>query len=201
MKKLLLLLLCVPLMFSCGEKKKEEKKDNTEENKEKNEENDNEIKSLQRINLNDKDVLVSDDNKNWIKSRDVKPKPYSYLSYKNQSYTGIVYCLELEDYGDLLWECEYINSEPNGIFKKYYNSGQLKEEHHGPRLVEGNGFWKKYYKNGQVMREGNFKDGKQDGLWKHYYENGQLSHESNWKGKELISKECWDEDGNEIECE
>ena len=55
--------------------------------------------------------------------------------------------------------------------------------------------------DGKLEEEGNWKDGKRDGLLKIYYENEQLSKVLNWEEDKLISKKCWDEDGNETECE
>ena len=46
-----------------------------------------------------------------------------------------------------------------------------------------------------------YKDGKKDGLWKKWHKNGQLQYEKNYKDGEIIFEKCWDEDGNEIECE
>ena len=42
---------------------------------------------------------------------------------------------------------------------------------------------------------------KQTGSIKEYHENGQLRSEGNYKDGLVISKTCWDENGNEIECE
>jgi len=49
-------------------------------------------------------------------------------------------------------------------------------------------------------REGTYKDGKLDGLHTLWYENGQKLGEGTIKDGELISSKCWDEDGNEKEC-
>ena len=59
--------------------------------------------------------------------------------------------------------------------------------------------------NGILMEinpfEGTYKEGKKDGLWTYWYENGQKMEEETFKDGELISQECWDEDGNEKECD
>ena len=47
----------------------------------------------------------------------------------------------------------------------------------------------------------NFKDGKQDGLETWWDENGQKQEEGTYKGGKEISSKCWDEDGNECECD
>ena len=57
-----------------------------------------------------------------------------------------------------------------------------------------------YYENGQKSYEGTIKDGKPDGLFTSWYENGQKNEEATYKDGEMISEECWDEDGNEKDC-
>ena len=58
-----------------------------------------------------------------------------------------------------------------------------------------------WYENGQMSFKGTFKDGKKDGLVTWWYENGQKRDERNYKDGELISQKCWDEDGNDCECD
>ena len=58
-----------------------------------------------------------------------------------------------------------------------------------------------FYRNGQKSAEGTYKDGKEDGLFTIWYENGQKQSESTLKNGELIDLICWDEDGNECECD
>ena len=62
----------------------------------------------------------------------------------------------------------------------------------------------KVFKNrmgGKKEFEGSYKDGKKDGLWTWWYENGQKMTVRTYKDEELISQNCWDEDGSETECE
>jgi FKBP-type peptidyl-prolyl cis-trans isomerase len=56
-----------------------------------------------------------------------------------------------------------------------------------------------WYENGQKQIEVTLKDGKEDGLFTEWYENGQKESEVTYKNGELISEECWDEDGNECQ--
>ena len=58
-----------------------------------------------------------------------------------------------------------------------------------------------YYENGQIYEETNYKDGEGDSKYTSYYENGQKQTEGTLKDGELISSKCWDEDGNEKECD
>ena len=43
------------------------------------------------------------------------------------------------------------------------------------------GLWKMYYENGNIKQEGHFKEGKGHGLWKFYNENGELIRNSELK--------------------
>jgi len=60
---------------------------------------------------------------------------------------------------------------------------------------------KTYHENGQLKYETNWKDDKEEGLEKLYYESGRIYSEGNYKDGELISKKCWDKNGQEIDCE
>ena len=80
------------------------------------------------------------------------------------------------DYGDGNITCSYR--------KEYYRNGKTKEEGHLKYMMESRDTWR----------------WNQEGEWKFYYENGELKKEGNYKNDKLISKKCWDEDGNEIEC-
>jgi len=63
------------------------------------------------------------------------------------------------------------------------------------------GKWTRWHRNGQKEAEGILKDGKKDGKWTYWYENGQKSGEITYKDGAVISSKCWDEDGNEIDCD
>ncbi len=140
-----------------------------------------------------------------------------YLKYDMSLVNGIVFC----DYGD--WGL-YKDGKPTGLHKRWYKDGQLKVE---VNVRDGklDGLYTKWYWNGQLENKGNYKDGEKDGLHKYWYEsgnrdmevnykdgkldglyrkwylwNGQLESEENYKEGELISKKCWDQNGNQIEC-
>ena len=60
------------------------------------------------------------------------------------------------------------------------------------------------WKNGNIEKELVYrihKDEKNLYKMKMYYESGELNTEVHYQNGNLINKECWDEDGNEIECE
>jgi len=58
-----------------------------------------------------------------------------------------------------------------------------------------------YYPNGEIERDSYNEYDVRDGevIW--WYPGGQKQMVMNWVSGELISKKCWDEDGNEKECD
>ena len=74
------------------------------------------------------------------------------------------------------------------LFEKTFKDGKL------------DGLSTGWYENGQKWWEATYKDGKEDGKWTTWYENGQKRWEGTYKDGELISAECWNEDGNEMDC-
>ena len=77
------------------------------------------------------------------------------------------------------------------------------------------GKWTAWYRNGQKWEEGTYKDRKRDGKWtewsggenygdvdpesrtRPYHKSSETTYKDGYK----ISEECWDEDGNEIDCD
>ena len=96
-------------------------------------------------------------------------------------------------------EVTYKNGKEDGKKTSWHSNGK--------KLKEGNfkngkphGKLTKWYSSGKKRYEEAYKDGKRDGLHTEWYDNGKKKSEGTYKVWELISKECWDEDGNECEC-
>ena len=88
---------------------------------------------------------------------------------------------------------------------KFYRNGQKREEgtvkgvnYRGVPIKDGK--WTYWHENGQKREEGTFKDGEKDGKAVYWDENGQKRIEETYKDGYRISEECWDEDGNEMDC-
>jgi antitoxin component YwqK of YwqJK toxin-antitoxin module len=137
------------------------------------------------------------------------------------NYSGLVFdCIE----GKVVWVYDYINGKPHGLKKEWHDNGQLKYEANykygkqdgfdrlwwanGQLKYEANfkdgkqtGLYKDWYENGQLRTEENYKDGKIDGLTRRWYEFGQLEYELKYKYGEVLSKKCFDKDGNLKECD
>jgi len=107
--------------------------------------------------------------------------------------------------GSKVEEGEYKNNRKEGLWKKYYPSGELRSEitykgsrPYGPYILyylngnveeEGNwartkntGSFKRFHENGKLAQEFQFTEGgKRTGTQKYFYENGNLRLEGNWK--------------------
>ena len=156
MKKLLLLLLCVPLI-GVGQ---------------------------ERYHIDN--VKFSEDSTTVYFKNTMKP------------ITGVIF--NTYENGKLKKENKVINGKRNGISKGYYENGKLKIV---SVFVDGelNGLTKAYQKNGKLGMKGNFQDGKPQGLWRIYHENGRIKSKSIFKDGKVDEGECWDKEGNEIDCE
>jgi|TARA_B100001964_G_C13732849_1_gene379593 antitoxin component YwqK of YwqJK toxin-antitoxin module len=74
------------------------------------------------------------------------------------------------------------------------------------------GKWTFWHENGQKWKEGSYTlwlnvynndttfSYPKDDKWTYWYENGQKSSVTTWELDEIISSKCWDEDGDEKEC-
>ena len=135
----------------------------------------------------------------------------------DEPFTGIVF--DFYENGEKELDGNYRKGLMNGEWTYYHENGQImskgnykngdgsypdsftdeyKKEY--PPYGGRNGKWTYWFWNGQKINEGTYKDSKWDGKWTQWYENGQKSSEKTYKDGKMISKECWDEDGNEIQC-
>ena len=102
--------------------------------------------------------------------------------------------------GQLGAEKNYKDGKSNGLQREWYKNGRLMFEWSEINNRQ-NGLNTAWYSTGRLWWKGNDVNHKKEGIWKGWYENGQLHYEINFKEDERISQKCWDEDGNEIECE
>ena len=92
------------------------------------------------------------------------------------------------------------DGKKDGLWTWWYENGEKKNE---GTFKDGqeNGLHRWWYENGQKSKEGTYKDGKQVELVTSWYENGQKGKEGTFKDGELVSENCWDIDGNDIDCD
>ena len=91
--------------------------------------------------------------------------------------------------GQLCEEVNYIDDKMNGIYKRYHENGQLWIE---VNYIdnEKNGIYKSYYENGQLWLEVNYIDDKENGIYKLYYQDGKLFEEVNYIDGEIKKNIC-----------
>lgn len=152
MKKIILLLLFLPLIFCC----------NSTENSE-------QEQLINEVNLIEEKEMA------WDKIQDFYYPNSGELQFQgNYDKKGRQQGLWKEYWknGQLRAEGKLLDSKIVGLWKYYYEDGKIQRE--VDIIEEGNGYVKLYYKNGKLSFDGGMKNGMDDGLCKSYYENGQL---------------------------
>ena len=94
----------------------------------------------------------------------------------------------------------------DGIYKQPYSGVMTKDIGRG--LIEEttvkdgkkDGLFTRRFEDGQKEEEGTYKDGDRDGLYTYWYVNGPKQSEYIYMDGNLLTQECWDEDGNECLC-
>ncbi len=97
-------------------------------------------------------------------------------------------------------EIEYLAGKRQGKESSWTEKGQ--------KLYEGENFSGKssgklrmWHENGQQAAYIEMRNGKPHGKVNFWYENGQKESEGEWRDGKEISRKCWDEKGNLIDCE
>jgi len=126
---------------------------------------------------------------------------------KNGKYNGKIY--HWHKNGQKKLEGYYKNQETDiekygmtgatGLWTYWYENGN-KERKGNFKDGKMDGIWSYWYENGQKDGEGTYKDGRKDGKWTYWYRNGQKALGFIYKDGLLISSKCWDEEGNEKDC-
>jgi antitoxin component YwqK of YwqJK toxin-antitoxin module len=176
MKKLLLILLCVPFIGFSQERHHIDEVEFNEQSK---------TYSLRESGETIKNGVIFS-GKNRIKSEQkiVNGQVVSFVKYYRNGNMEVE--LNLEDNDTSNCVCE-----GNGFEIWYYNTGEVAEEgsvkNHLPH-----GYWKYYFpgvdEDGddmEVAEEGNYINGKKDGLWKKYKLNGTIKEIRYKNGKKI----------------
>ncbi|MDG2296587.1 MAG: hypothetical protein P8L75_00180 [Gammaproteobacteria bacterium] len=101
--------------------------------------------------------------------------------------------------GKVIMLTPFIDGKQNGLGKGWYKNGQLKGEvNYKDGLSEG--LMRGWNEKGQLVIEWNMKEDLPEGLCKSWYDNGKLSWKAKFENGELVNQECWDEDGNDLDC-
>ena len=96
--------------------------------------------------------------------------------------------------GKIKDEGTYENGKQEGLYKYYYETGEVAEwvykdgQRHGPH--------KCYFESGMLKAEGTYKDGQLEGLYRHYYENGSIKLIETFKDGTTIDHKAYDMNGD-----
>jgi antitoxin component YwqK of YwqJK toxin-antitoxin module len=120
-----------------------------------------------------------------------------YEVNSDKPYSGPVF--SLYENGQMSEEGTLKNGKADGKATEWNKNGQKSLE---ATFKDGelDGRETHWYVNGQKSYEGTYKDGEKDGKTVYWDENGQKRIEETYKDGYRISEECWDEDGNEMDC-
>jgi len=102
-----------------------------------------------------------------------------YQTFKNDSLNGVSRDYWI-DGKTIMDKREYFNGRNKFIIRKYYKTGNVKQE----TMIENgtlNGPAKEFYEDGKIMEEVYFKNGEYDKTRKYYFPNGQLWIEQEYK--------------------
>ena len=157
---------------------------------------------LQTQNYYDKDgSLISSLKKEYLKDGNYATLKHYYKNGKLKEDATFRYPSNLV-WKEIAFKAKLKVTEQVGVHRQYYENGKLGlEEYYENNKQEGE--YRTWFENGKLRDEGNYKNGERIGLWTSYYYNSNILirlEETNFEDMESKST-CWDENGNEIECE
>ncbi len=95
----------------------------------------------------------------------------------------------------LLSEGQVIKGKREGVWKYYYDTGELnREESYSGGKLDGN--FTEWYQNGLYMKKGFHNTGEQRGTWTEWYEDGQKMSETEYLWGKKGSESQWYSNGN-----
>lgn len=133
----------------------------------------------------------------WQENFFTDTKPLLYVgNYKNNQKTG-VWKYYYEN-GQIKSITTYVDGEIDGNYKDYYDTGKLKRDYNN---IKGktNGEFKGYNSNGTLSAVGNYNDDEKSGEWKYYYDNGQVKRIGNYINGELDGEWKYYYDNGQLE--
>ena len=93
------------------------------------------------------------------------------VTYRGKVYSGMVY--NTNNIGDTISIGEYKNGLKNGLWKKFYSNGKLKEKRSFKNGLKV-GLYEGFYSNGAKNFVFNFKNGEYNGTNRLWAKNGQI---------------------------
>ena len=112
------------------------------------------------------------------------------IIYQDSPFSGLVYKLYPSS-NDTLWSCQYKNGMKDGVWKKYFQNGKIKET----RLFKQNkkeGDYLGFYKDGSKNFVFQFKNGEYNGTNRVWAKGGAIIEEASFKaGYEAGVQKRW----------
>tara|TARA_Y100001934_G_C12099617_1_gene653280 strand:- start:317 stop:868 length:552 start_codon:yes stop_codon:yes gene_type:complete len=139
------------------------------------------------VEIKDQENTVAE-NKNetriWI--GDLVQKEGTYMYYKDERFTGVVF--DLYDNNEMKIEYEMKGGLKNGYDKKWRFSGKME---YSKNLVDGkkHGTQEEWHTNGIKKTEENYKYGQKDGYFAKWAWNGNKTYECNYVKDKKIGQE------------
>jgi len=122
----------------------------------------------------------------------------SEFTYVNDVKEGIG--KEWWENGKLSSEGFYKNGKSNGLMKWYSEKGHLAAR---GQMIDGkrNGEWKICdWQDASFCTLGTFEDEVEVGTWISFHPNGEKARENYYDNGKITSSKCWDEKGNQMNC-
>ncbi len=117
------------------------------------------------------------------------------IGYKNGNFDG-VYKTYFEN-GQIAIEQIFKEGQKDGLSSYYYDDGKLLyTENYKNGKKEGQ--VKRLYQNGNTWIIERYKKGEKSGVWEEYYEDGTLKYEAKWDKNKLVEEHFYNENGDEI---
>ena len=194
MKNLFYLLFVLPLLFSCGDTSGNAIGDSKID--EKNE-------TAKQPNFDDASGDAIGDSKIDEKNEtaeqpncdDIDGLQYDKKSKWSNDYTGVAFqCVD----GKVARLFNIKNGKREGLSKRWRSNGNYQKGNYKNDNPDGS--FKTWNANGQLISESNYKDNMANGWQRDWHENGQLKYQCYAEGADCLSKKCWDENGNEVDC-
>ena len=160
MKKLLLILLCLPLLFGCGSQSSQESEENLSEYS---------FENTRRVEMGELSKVTENN-----KIRHYKGEPFNGEAYINY------------ESGARKSTHNFMRGKLNGLFMSWYESGELLMQYNFKDNLQ-HGISKEYYENGQLKADLNYQNGKMNGLCLIFHENGELKSHVNFEDGEKIT--------------
>jgi len=96
------------------------------------------------------------------------------------------------------WQAPYVNGLLNGLWERWDENNTLVESINFNNGIM-HGEFKRWYTDGQLMYNTLFTEG--TGISQKYWSNRKILYVKEYLNGRLIAAQCWNKEGNEVDCE